>query len=777
MQNGADAVYFGSSFFNARASATNFDLDNIEKAIDYAKLRNVKTHLTLNILIKDDEFNQALDVASKIYSYGIDAVIVQDLGLAKALIKNFPGLDVHASTQMTFHNLSGVLEAQKLGFKRVVLSRELSIPEIERIRKNSNIELEAFVHGALCMSYSGQCLISSMIGARSGNRGKCAQACRLPYELLKNSKAIEKGYLLSPKDVSSLSILPELISSGIDSLKIEGRMKTPEYVATVTSIYRKYLDMLKHEEQYNISSSDVTNLMQVFNRGGFSTGHLLNKPNTDIVYKEKSNNQGIYLGTLSNYAPVSGHIKLKLESNLAIGDTVSIGEETGNYTISELMIKNQNLKFAESGNIVTIGRMKGNIHPGDKIYKMASKQLVDSARQTFSGKEFKKIPLSASLIVKSGKAVTFEVTPLEDPFNVMKVNIQSDIFPEIALSSPITKERLIEQIAKTGNTPFEFKKINIALDSNVYLPSISKFNELRRLALDELQRKILSSYKRSYTKIQRTDLTSEKKYYTHPKIVVLLNSISSDEDFSYLNGVDSVYIPLHLFNKIPNLLNELCNKYNSYVYLPTVINNSMENEFKLEISNVFKEFNLKGAVISNIGQIDLIPKGKILIANYTLNIFNTNTVAELANIGFSRFVPSPELNKQDLNNLLLQETSLQSELLVYGRLPLMTMQYCLLSHSNHCPKNCMQMCKTDTYELKDRLGFKFILKNDYQQTITTLYNSKITSIDPNDLQCDYLRISFLDEDASEKNRVIKSILSGKKLKGEVYTNGNYSRTV
>ncbi|MBR6033399.1 MAG: DUF3656 domain-containing protein [Clostridia bacterium] len=776
MQNGADAVYFGSSFFNARASATNFDLENIEKAIDYAKLRNVKTHLTLNTLIKDSEFSQALDVAAKVYEYGIDAIIVQDLGLAKALIKNFPGLDVHASTQMTFHNLSGVLGAQNLGFRRVVLSREVPIPEIRKIKNASNIELEAFVHGALCISYSGQCLFSSMVGGRSGNRGKCAQACRLPYELLKNSKSIEKGYLLSPKDVSTISILPQLVSSGIDSLKIEGRMKTPEYVATVTSVYRKYLDYIKNESAYNVSPDDSTNLMQVFNRGGFSTGHLLDDSNSGIIYKVKSNNQGIYLGSLSNYAPVSGHIKVKLECPLSIGDTISIESETGNYTVSELMIKNQNLKTANAGDFVTLGRMKGNIHLGDKIYKMSSKQLTDSAKQSFSGKELKKLDLSANLVIQPNKFVTLEVTPLKEPYNDISVFVQSDIMPEDATSSPITKERLIEQISKTGNTQFEFKNIDISLGDNLYLPSIGKLNELRRTALEQLQEKMKNSYKRSFVKVPQPNSVISKKTVSARKIAVLLNSIVPSESYSYLDSANAVYIPLCAFNKQQNILKEICNKYNVYIYLPNIMQNKLENEFKKDIENAFDSFNLKGAVISNISQIDFIPSGKDLIANYTLNVFNSNTVLELSNLGFSRFTASPELTKQEFDELT-QASNLPSEVLVYGRLPLMTMQYCLLSHSNHCPQGCPQMCKSDKYELKDRLGFKFIVKNDPNQTITTLYNSKITSIDSKDLQCDFIRVSFLDESENKKNEIIQAIIAGQKLEGENYTNGNYSRIV
>ena len=244
VQNGADCVYFGANMFSARAFASNFDLSNMEKAISYAKIRGVKTNLTLNTLIKNDEFESAYELAKKAYEFGIDAIIVQDLGLALKLIHDFPDLPIHASTQMSVHNLQGVLKLQELGFKRVVLARELSADEIAYICANSNIEIECFIHGALCISYSGQCLMSSMIGGRSGNRGNCAQPCRLFYSLIdQNDKQLDKGHLLSSRDLCGLEYLPFLIKSGVTSFKIEGRMKTPEYVATVTRIYRKYIDL------------------------------------------------------------------------------------------------------------------------------------------------------------------------------------------------------------------------------------------------------------------------------------------------------------------------------------------------------------------------------------------------------------------------------------------------------------------------------------------------------------------------------------------------------
>ena len=305
VQNGADAVYFGASSFGARAFAGNFDDEELNKAINYAKLRGVKTHLTLNTLIKEDEFSDAFDLAKKAYEFGIDAIIVQDLGLALKLIKSFPDIEIHASTQMTTHNLEGVLQLQNLGFKRAVLSRELSIDEIKYISQNSNIDLEVFIHGALCFSYSGQCLLSSMIGGRSGNRGKCAQPCRLPWTISGTGDNHSNAkYLLSPRDLCGLEYIPELIKSGVKSLKIEGRMKSPEYVATVTRIYRKYIDLAyDNSKPYVIDAPDKQDLLQVFNRGGFSSGHLSNKKNDKLVFEKRQNHMKIYLCNIFKYNP------------------------------------------------------------------------------------------------------------------------------------------------------------------------------------------------------------------------------------------------------------------------------------------------------------------------------------------------------------------------------------------------------------------------------------------------------------------------------------------
>ena len=235
VQNGADSVYLGTDSFNARARAKNFDDETLKEAIKYAKLRNVKVHVTLNILIKNEEFEDAVKLAIKVYNFGADAIIIQDLGLLEYLIKNYPEISVHASTQMTTHNLTGVKQLENMGVQRVVLSRELSINEIKDICKNTKVEIETFIHGALCICYSGQCLFSSIIGGRSGNRGLCAQPCRLPYTLIdEENNTLDKGHLLSPRDLNAIKYLPELIRAGVKCFKIEGRLKSPEYVGIIT---------------------------------------------------------------------------------------------------------------------------------------------------------------------------------------------------------------------------------------------------------------------------------------------------------------------------------------------------------------------------------------------------------------------------------------------------------------------------------------------------------------------------------------------------------------
>ena len=742
VQNGANSVYFGADLFSARAFASNFDTTTLEKAILYAKTRGVKTNLTLNTLVTDNEFNEAFELEKKAYKFGIDAIIVQDLGLAKQLIKHFPDLDIHASTQMTAHNLQGVLELQRLGFKRVVLSRELSLQEIEYICKNTNVEIEVFVHGALCISYSGQCLFSSMVGGRSGNRGKCAQPCRLPYKLLENDKEIDKGHLLSTRDLCGLDCIPNLIKAGVTCLKIEGRMKNPEYVATVTRIYRKYIDLAQdlintqkfideenldiydfkenttNKLKYIINENDRKTLLQAFNRGMSSSGHLLNEPNKNLVFKDKPNNMGLFLGKVQKYNKNKGYITVKLQEPIEIGDTISLEKEKGSYNVSE-----------------------------------------------------------------------------------------SEIIPENAQNRPLEKEKIIAQINKTNDSIFEFSNIDVELDPNIFLPKFSAtLNDLRRKVLESVYDYAISNIKRTcIKKVEPDSLNNEVKNSLNDNtktISVLLNILNLDFDYSRLDGFDNIYIPLKYFSikKYDGILKTLEQKFNVYIYMPTIIKANYRNLLFSNIFNTIESHNIKGFVISNISNLLLLENvlknpdyNFDLIANYTFNVFNLHSVLELKKLGINKYTISPESTKEIINRLCgIVENSnvtgngtsglknlLPAELIVYGKTPLMNMNYCPLGKTNKCYPTCTSKCMTDnSYFLEDRLKMKFRILFDNIQTVSTIYNCKTTSISPNDFSgVNCYRIDILDESIDEINNIVNTVKKGERLEGKEFTNGNLNREI
>ena len=792
VQNGANAIYFGSSSFSARASAKNFSIPELQEAIKYCKLRNVKTNLTINTLLTNDEFSSAFELAEKAYSSGIDAIIVQDLGFAKYLIKNLPNLDIHASTQMSVHNLEGVLELAKLGFKRVVLSRELSINEIEYIRNNCNVELEMFIHGALCISYSGQCLFSSMVGGRSGNRGKCAQPCRLPYELIEESSSIQKnigkGYLLSPRDLCSLDYIPTLVKSGVNSFKVEGRMKTPEYVATVTRIYRKYIDLAMSNAQYVVSEKDKKDLLQVFNRGNFSSGHLGSSPNRNLIFESKPNNIGLYLGNISNYNANKGIITLQLNEPLSIGDTISIDGENGRYTVSELMIKGENFKNATTKTIVKIGRMKGNIKAGSKVYKLSSKLLCDEALASYNNDSNAKIPIDLHITIKRNTPICVKLSANIAPFyNNIEVTYTSDVIPEVAINSPVTADRIIAQFSKLGNTPYLASNVTVDLDDNLFIPSISILNTVRRNAIDLLINTVIKkalSNRELTADIPSLDIGTINNANNQRKISLLLEDINLDYDYNALTGADNIYIPLKFFSnkKYHDLIMNLSQKFSVFVYMPTIIKANYKNLLLNNLDNIVKTFNIKGFVVSNIAGVIFLQKymfnpNYTIVSNYTMNVLNDYTINELKDIGINIVTPSVEANEHILDNII-KYSSLPIELIVYGRTILMNSSYCLLGKTNKCYPECDMKCKLNSkYYLKDRLGFKFRVIPDNLQTVTSIYNSKITSIESSNFSVYSFRINVLDESIEDINKIISVAKSGKRLEGPEYTNGNLNKNV
>ncbi len=797
VQNGADAVYFGVEQFNARMYAANFNVEDMKQVIEYCKLRNVKTNLTLNTLLENCEFDNAVDLAKEAYKTGVDAIIVQDLGLAKYLIDNIPGLPIHASTQMTVHNLQGVLKLEKLGFDRVVLSRELSCEEIEYICKNCKVEIETFIHGALCICYSGQCLFSSVVGGRSGNRGKCAGPCRLPYELISENaetherKSIDKGYLLSTKDLCGIAYLPRLVQAGVKCFKIEGRMKSPEYVATVTRIYRKYIDMVLNNYDFIIDEKDINDLMQVFNRGGFSDGHLDSKHNRNLIFPEKPSNMGIYLGTIKKYNSNKGHITLQLEEDLELGDSISVSNEASKYLVSELMIKNVNQKKVSANTEVTIGRMKGNIKVGDKVYRISSKALSDFAKASYDNCENKKIPLNCTVTIKKNTPISMEIstnknTCYNELYSSIYVKEISNMIPIDALKTPISVERVVKQISKTTNTPFSFENITVLLDDGLYVPSISTLNELRRTALEKVEQEILSRAKRTLLDLSKK--SKESITYTpnvkNPEISVLFRQLELDFDYTKLDKekITNIYVSLELFisKKYSKIISYFSDNYNLYIYVPSIIKTNYKNIALSTIEQAVMIYNIKGFIVSNIGDFELLKKYSKdyeFIGNYTLNVFNNNTMEEYRKLGLSRITLSRELN-QELIKEMLANANINTEMIVYGNLPLMASSYCFLGETNKCYPDCGTNCKKNNkYYLKDRLGFNFRVVPNSIETVTLICNSKTLSVSTKDLPVNFVRLDILDESINEINEAVDKAYNREKLEGLQYTNGNLYREV
>ena len=788
VQNGANAVYFGGQLFNARYSARNFDKDGIREAVNYAKSRNVKINFTLNILLKNNEFDDAIDVVKYIYELGVDAVIVDDLGFAKYIIDNFPGMEVHGSTQMTIHNLEGAIALKNLGYSRVVLARESTLSDIDYICRNANIDIEAFVHGALCISYSGQCLFSSAIGGRSGNRGRCAQPCRMYYNMLETSdnvsyKNIGKGFLISPRDLCGLDFIPDLIKAGVKSFKLEGRMKTPEYVATVTRIYRKYIDLALSDNDYIVDKNDLHDLMLAFNRGGFSKGCLGGDDNHDYVFEEKPSNQGLYIGNISKIDKKNGLIFLKTNEPLDIGDTFLVQQEDHKYTISEILKNGSHVKSAAIGDLVTIGRVKGKLELGDKVFKINS-SIISKEIKEFNSHEHVKIPLVANFKALIGKPLELEVVSLDEPGNTyfgLSTTISNEIQPIEAVSNPISKERLIEQLNKTTDTNFEFRQINIEMDDNIYIPKISSINALRRDTLNALYQKGIDNFVRKLPeKLSSTKLVNQHVFPSVRKYSVLLNSIDTSMDYSSLKNVDRVYIPLKFFIKkeFESKLLEISQFTDCYIDIPTIVRDNFRNVFYNNFDEKVNKFNIKGLVISNLSGIEFMMKyvGKLdIVSKYTLNIYNNHTIDELKKVGVNRVTVSPELDTDNLIDLC-NNSSLPTEFLVYGKLPVMHIQYCPLGKSNKCYPTCSMKCKTSNrFYLEDRLGYKFEFVPDNMQTITKIYNSKINSIDYAKFPFDSCLISITDEDNLDE--IIYNVKNNIKFEGKNYTNGNLNKFV
>lgn len=755
--NGADAIYIGLSKFSARKMASNFTIDTAKEAINFAHLRNVKIYLTVNTLIYDYEMKEALECINELYKVGLDAVIVQDLGLAVNIKKLFPNLDIHASTQLTIHNIEQVRFLEKLGFSRIVLAREMTIPEIENICKNTNLEIEVFVHGALCVSYSGQCLMSSMIGNRSGNRGDCAGTCRQRYTLygknLKDNtfKIYKKDkYLLSKKDIYGLEHLKQLAKIGVKSFKIEGRGKTPEYVACITSKYRKYMDNMDE----NITTKDKTELLQIFNRGGLNTGYLDQVQFSSSITENTPKNSGIFLGTVLEQR--KEYIKIKLDSSIGMQDGIEIyGEEIVSSLVT--CIKNEQYKIENKtiaqGNVVWIGDVSKKVSVGSRVYKTSSKVLNLSLKECLINKEYnQKLGLNAVVTIKKNNNPKIYIKT-QDLKN-LECEYELEYICEEAKSSGVTKETIINNLAKTQDSPFKFLNIEINLDKNVFIP-VSKLNELRRNALDKLANYYLVSKKIYEFDEKLTSTLDFSKYQILDKTSLIEKGLQKTSLYIYKyndkkqylnNNIKRIYINIcDIIGKEMQVISKFKDNTEVYIYIPNIVIGNLKKYIDSNMENIIK-LGVAGILIGNIGYIDLICdlKSKYefdIIIDYTLNITNIYTAIIYLEKGIKNITPSVEIGKLELENIK-KYCNLE---FVSDYVTVMTSRYCVVGSFVSETKNnekCSMPCRNGSYILKDnfKVDYHVICNNvDCQMRLVRKISSKdsLSEINNRDIRiCD-----------------------------------------
>ena len=701
IEAGADAIYIGGYTFGARAFANNFSDDEIIKCINYAHLYGVKVYITVNTIVYEKEVDLFLNYIDFLHRNNVDAIIIQDLGMFDLVRKVYPNLELHASTQMHIHNLNGVLNLQKWGAKRVVMARETSYETLKKIKKHTSIELEVFVHGALCVSYSGQCLMSSLIGGRSGNRGKCAGTCRQQYNLIDDNgkKYNEDSYLLSTRDLNTLEDIGKLIELGIDSFKIEGRMKRAEYVYLVVSIYRKAIDNYLKYKETRITEDDILELKKIYNRK-FTKGYLFNDKNIMNTYRP--NHLGIKIGKVIKKDKNS--IYIKLNNKLINGDGIRFLNkvEDDGLIISQMYINKQKVISAKENDVIEI---KGNINcdNGATVIKTTDKEQMDKLNNLIN-KRTRKVSINGKVIVKQDE---FMKITLNDEKN--EVTFISDEKPQLATNKPLMKEDIEKQIKKINDTIYTFRNLEIYTDNKSFVP-LSKLNEIRRGAIELLDQKRL--YNVEYKKCSyNIDLPN----------------------FNTVNKENILIRNKDMYNKIKS------KKFNE-LYLPDYLYNVINDDRKvLKLSRVQNE-NRKYDIPVLVGEISSIIKD--CYTDFSFNVVNSYTVAFLHSIGVNRVTLSQELNDEEIKELIdayikRYQKNPNLELIVYGREEMMISKYNILKNlDNHNHYFLM-----DKY--KNRMPI--LVNND----IMTIFNYNIR--DKKDkfkyfnMGINYVRYEYLDE--------------------------------
>ena len=771
---GADAVYAGGPKFGARAFAENFTEAQLLNAIDYAHLHQRKFYLTVNTLLKDYEIEQLPEYLEPLYQRGLDAVIVQDMGVLNVVRQYFPDMDIHASTQMTVTGVNGAQFLKENGAVRVVPAREISLEEVRNIKSVTGMEMECFVHGALCYCYSGQCLLSSLIGGRSGNRGQCAQPCRLPYTV-----DGEKGYLLSLKDICTLDIIPDLIEAGIDSFKIEGRMKRPEYVAGVTSIYRKYVDLyLKNPQKpYLVDDKDKEMLMDLFNRGGFHTGYYKQKNGRNMITIQKPNHIGVKVGDVLSQK--GREVQMRALTDIAAGDLIEFKNEAQRYTTG---------KSCKQGEVITILAPKGMRLPaGEVLYRVQSPELLNTLEIMYSkGKVIEK--LYGYISMEAGKAAKLVVC--KDEYSV---EVESEQQVEAASSRPLDEERIKKQLQKTGNTEFAFDMLDVELHGEVFLP-MQQLNEMRRKALEELEKKIQDSFHRKTAEkkvLQEEilDTASVKLSKKENKLSVLVETQEQLEAvLENDNSVACIYVDSNLDTtgldaELWNGISDRIHKKNIEVFLamPRIFRNQTIEIFEQAYDSILTRY-FDGMLIRSMEEYQFL-KSKNYSGNirldYNLYIMNRFAKQFWKKQGITYGTIPVELNKSEIVNL----DSKQDEMIVYGYIPAMVTAQCVTSTVHGCKKDCKITM------LKDRYQNEFPVKNQCRDCYNVIYNTAPLYLidlkeDLEELNAERYRIQFSIENRDEVKQILNqcnSMFSDEK--GELFsqkdsiTRGHFRRGV
>lgn len=604
IEAGCDAVYLGGYSFGARSYAGNFSDTELKEAITYAHLYGVRVYVTVNTIVYEEEMERFFNYVDFLVSNHVDALIVQDLGMMDYLHQVYPTLELHASTQMHIHTLEGVKKAEEFGLRRVVLARETPLEEIKAIKKNTNIELEVFVYGALCVSYSGQCLMSSMQGSRSGNRGTCAQCCRMKYHLSKdNQKMTEDSYLLSTKDLNTLPFLEKLLEAGaIDSFKIEGRMKRPEYVFKIISLYRKAIDSYFEFGVTGITEEDLLECQKLFYRG-FTKGFLLGEDSRELLRNERPNHQGIRIGTVVKVAPKRISIQLVEQLNVQDGIRILNQSEDQGGIVTTFFVKNEKRKVAYPGEIVEIPS-EYKVAVKDDVFKTSDTVQLEAIQQLIM-QQTRKISLKGTVKITIDQPLELEVSDGEH-----NVVITSTLPAQSPLKAPISKERLAEQLGKLGGSVYQFETLEIS-DIPFFLP-IAEINEMKRKMVEELNE----------IRIQRTPMKKENYSNNVPKVEEQQGySVLLKEESSNLEQYDVLYATKQL-------------DFNNQTVIP-------------KLGNVYPKQVTSEALIGEIGSIK-----PGMISDYTIPATNSYTVAFLHRNGIKRVTLSLEMNKEEIKDLV-----------------------------------------------------------------------------------------------------------------------------